>query len=152
MYVCVWVLVTSKDTNGVKNVLKSDFEPLFIWTLILKTTYFPIFQPSKSTMKIMDNVSSPKMIMRLPKGLKPIVVLQLGSSSMNALCTNCMMAIVKILIWREFKFFRHKVHIFWEGHKILRSLHLTFDCMYCSQKLGEDFSKFCGLLRIYELQ
>ena len=44
-----------------------------------------------------------------------------------------------------------KVHIFWEGHKILQNLHLTFDCMYCSQKLGEDFAKFCGLLRIYEL-
>ena len=27
-----------------------------------------------------------------------------------------------------------KVHIFWEGQKILRNLHLTFDCMYCSQK------------------
>ena len=23
--------------------------------------------------------------------------------------------------------------------------------MYCSQKLGEDFAKFCGLLRIYKL-
>ena len=44
-----------------------------------------------------------------------------------------------------------KVHIFWEGHKILKNLHLTFDCMYCSQKLGEDFAKFCGLLRIYEV-
>ena len=43
------------------------------------------------------------------------------------------------------------VHIFWEGHKILRNLPLTFDCMYCSQKLVEDFAKFCGLLRIYEL-
>ena len=27
-----------------------------------------------------------------------------------------------------------KVHIFWEGHIILRNLPLTFDCMYCSQK------------------
>ena len=27
-----------------------------------------------------------------------------------------------------------KVHIFWEGHKILQNLPLTFDCMYCSQK------------------
>ena len=44
-----------------------------------------------------------------------------------------------------------KVHIFWEGHKNLRNLPLTFDCMYCCQKLGEDFAKFCGLLRIYEL-
>ena len=24
-------------------------------------------------------------------------------------------------------------------------------CTYCSQKLGEYFAKFCGLLRIYEL-
>ena len=44
-----------------------------------------------------------------------------------------------------------KVHIFWEGREILRNLHLTFDCKYCSQKLGEEFAKFCGLLRIYEL-
>ena len=35
-----------------------------------------------------------------------------------------------------------KVHIFWEGHKILRNLPLTFDRMYRSQKLGEDFAKF----------
>ena len=27
-----------------------------------------------------------------------------------------------------------KVYIFWEGHKILRNLYLTFDCMHCSQK------------------
>ena len=44
-----------------------------------------------------------------------------------------------------------KVHIFWEGHKILRNLHLTFDYSTYSQKLGEDFAKLCGLLRIYEL-
>ena len=44
-----------------------------------------------------------------------------------------------------------KVYIFREGHKFLRNHHLTFDCMYCSQKLGEDFAKFSGLLRIYEL-
>ena len=38
-----------------------------------------------------------------------------------------------------------------KGHKILRNLHLTFDYSTYIQKLGEDFSKFCGLLRIYEL-
>ena len=27
-----------------------------------------------------------------------------------------------------------KVHIFWEGHKLLRNLYLNFDCMNCSQK------------------
>ena len=27
-----------------------------------------------------------------------------------------------------------KVHIFWEGHKILQNLPLTFDCMYCSKR------------------
>ena len=49
------------------------------------------------------------------------------------------------------RIFDFKVHIFWEGHKILRNIQLTFDYMYFSQKLGEDFAKFCGLLRIYEL-
>ena len=44
------------------------------------------------------------------------------------------------------------IHIFWEGHKILRNLHLTFVCMYCRQRKGGGFAKFCGLLRIYELQ
>ena len=33
----------------------------------------------------------------------------------------------------------------------MRNLHLTFDFSTYSQKLGEDFAKFCGLLRIYEL-
>ena len=44
-----------------------------------------------------------------------------------------------------------KVHIFLEGHKILRNLHLTFDWHYIGKKKGEDFAKFCGLLRVYEL-
>ena len=44
-----------------------------------------------------------------------------------------------------------KVHIFWEGHKILQNFHLTFVLRSASQMQGEDFPKFCGLLRIYEL-
>ena len=43
-----------------------------------------------------------------------------------------------------------KVHIFWEGHKILRNLQ-PFDWHYIGQIYGGDFTKFCGLLRIYEL-
>ena len=35
--------------------------------------------------------------------------------------------------------------------KFLRNLPLTFDYSKHGQKLGEDFAKFCGLLRIYEL-
>ena len=33
----------------------------------------------------------------------------------------------------------------------MRNLPLTFDFSTYSQKLEEDFAKFCGLLRIYEL-
>ena len=44
-----------------------------------------------------------------------------------------------------------KLHIFWEGHKILRNLHCRFDCYYIGQIYGGDFEKFCGFLRIYEL-
>ena len=48
-------------------------------------------------------------------------------------------------------YFLLKVHIFWEGHKILRNLHLTLDWHCIGQKWGGDFAKFCELLRIYEL-
>ena len=44
-----------------------------------------------------------------------------------------------------------KVHIFWGGHKILWNLRQLFDWQYIGQKIGGDFGKFCGLLRIYEL-
>ena len=45
----------------------------------------------------------------------------------------------------------HEVHIFWKGHKILRNLHQSFFLCTASQIIGGDFTKFCGLLRIYEL-
>ena len=32
------------------------------------------------------------------------------------------------------KSYQHKVHTFWEGHKVLRNLHLTFDYSTHSQK------------------
>ena len=41
-----------------------------------------------------------------------------------------------------------KVHIFWEGHKILRNLHQLFVLCTASQIIGGDFAKFCGLLRM----
>ena len=44
-----------------------------------------------------------------------------------------------------------KVHIFWEGNKILRNLHHLFVLCTASLIIGGDFAKFCGLLRIYEL-
>ena len=43
-----------------------------------------------------------------------------------------------------------KVHIFWEGHKILWNLHRRFDRYYIGQIYCGDFAKICGLLRIYE--
>ena len=36
----------------------------------------------------------------------------------------------------------YKVLIFWEGHKILRNLHLSFDWHYIGQKWGGDFPNF----------
>ena len=53
--------------------------------------------------------------------------------------------------WSSHMWSINKVHIFCEGHKILRNLPLTFDSSTYSQKLGEDFAKLYGLLRIYEL-
>ena len=56
--------------------------------------------------------------------------------------------------WGSYYFFcriPNKVHIFWEGHKILRNIHYRFDRYYIGQIYGGDFTEFCGLLRIYEL-
>ena len=39
-----------------------------------------------------------------------------------------------ILVFSLWWFMIYKVHIFWEGHKILRNLHLTFDWQYIGQK------------------
>ena len=59
------------------------------------------------------------------------------------------------LVWSKFSeqtnFNFCKVHIFWEGHKILRNLRRRFFLCSASQIYSGDFSKFCGLLRIYEL-
>ena len=38
-----------------------------------------------------------------------------------------------------------------KANKNLRNLHLAFVLCSSSHKLGGDFAKFCGLLRIYEL-
>ena len=44
-----------------------------------------------------------------------------------------------------------KVHIFLEGHQILRNLHHLYVPGTASQIIGGDFTEFCGLLRMYEL-
>ena len=60
------------------------------------------------------------------------------------------------ICWNTCKYTRKtlssfKVHKFWEGHKILWNLHHTFYWHYIGQIYGGNFSKFCGLLRIYDL-
>ena len=44
-----------------------------------------------------------------------------------------------------------KVHIFWEGHKILKNLNRRFDRYCMGEFYGGGFAKFCALLRICEL-
>ena len=76
-------------------------------------------------------------------------------------CRNCIAKLPRIeiplgqlimsLVTKYCTLFDLKVHIFWEGHKILRNLHILFDWQHIGQIIGEDFAKFCGLLRIYEL-
>ena len=39
-----------------------------------------------------------------------------------------------------------KVHIFWEGHKILQNLHQLFDWKYIWQIYGGDFVAFSEYL------
>ena len=62
------------------------------------------------------------------------------------------------ILWQGQKIWRHlplsfdiKVHIFWEGHKILQNLHCRFVLCRNGQIYSGEITKFCGLLRIYEL-
>ena len=55
------------------------------------------------------------------------------------------------MMFSHYENYSVKVHIFWEGHKILGNLHQLFDWYYTGQIIGGDFAKFCGLLRKYEL-
>ena len=70
----------------------------------------------------------------------------LGNCRIEVVSILSIMKIVKIpFVWLC------KVHIFWEGHKILRNLYRRLVLCSANQIYGEDFVKFCGFLRIYEL-
>ena len=55
-------------------------------------------------------------------------------SDVEIICDGKTFKCHKMILCAQSDPFKGKVHIFWEGHKILRNLHLTFDCIYCSQK------------------
>ena len=61
-----------------------------------------------------------------------------GIPATKVLVTMCMHYVVK-------------VHVFWEGHKILRNLHQLFDWQNIGQINGGDLAKYFGLRRISEL-
>ena len=56
-------------------------------------------------------------------------------------CLICIIVILELFQARS-ELVNVKVHIFWEGHKILRNIPVTFDYSTYSQKLGEDFENF----------
>ena len=75
---------------------------------------------------------------------------KMGSGfKMKSIQIICYFLFLEILCVTKFSYC--KVHIFWEGHKILQNLHLTFVLCSASPKKGGDFTKFFGLLRIYVL-
>ena len=69
-------------------------------------------------------------------------------SKRSSLLSKYVLYFLQVVLLQKHSF---KVHIFWEGHKTLRNLPLTFDYSTYHQKISEDFAKFCDLLRIYEL-
>ena len=71
-------------------------------------------------------------------------------STVSSLCL--MSALLNCFITVSAEQWDIKVHIFWEGHKILRNVHRRFDWQYIIQIMDHwDFAKLCSLLRIYEL-
>ena len=96
----------------------------------------------------------------------PVVYFQIGSTALFHACLRGHVKAAKRLIcdprinlrllrvshWKAssyslyshsvFFFQAHKVHIFWEGHKILRYFHLTFVLCSASQKILQNFVAF----------
>ena len=85
----------------------------------------------------------PKVKWVLYKNVAPIAFHLIVIISLKN-CWKTILDYFSAMIW-------NKVHIFWEGHQILRNLHQLFILCTASQIMGGDFAKFCGLLRIYEL-
>ena len=56
-----------------------------------------------------------------------------------------------LYVKKALQFFQIKFIYSEKATKFCEIFPLTFDYSTYSQKLGEDFAKFCGLLRIYEL-
>ena len=120
-------------------------------------------KPKLNTMGPKSLLATFKKIIYPLKIIRPAILLKIRYLTPLLFCISSKLTYKKCLAKKEerqekrskrrqlFLVIFLKVHIFWEGHKILQNLPLTFDCMYCMQKLGEDFAKFCGLLRIDEL-
>ena len=68
--------------------------------------------------------------MRRPS--KPTVSTKQTQGPLNGFKQNKLRQKERVTSYKNSKI--HKVRIFWEGHKILRNLHLTFDWHYIGQK------------------
>ena len=49
--------------------------------------------------------------------------------------------VIKNWIATKLPYNNDKVHIFWEGHKIMQNLHLTFDCVYTANVYRQTTDK-----------
>ena len=93
--------------------------------------------------------SSPKKYDNWTKWKKVIGVFE--ASTVRSIALSSFLSFSGLRLLKLKGWIYHKVHIFWEGHKMLRNLYRRFDLHYIGQIYGGDFSTFCGLLRICEL-
>ena len=85
---------------------------------------------------------------------RPVPWSSVGPQKVGWKNTNCLLKWTKYCSQMQLKLIwthgADKVHIFWEGYKILRNLQCRFDRYYIGQIYSGDFAKNCGFLRIYE--
>ena len=111
----------------------------FIWYCI----FVQLQEPNTLSQSWVRNISVLHTILELFNNLLPG---QNGICISNDLFLNSLHGgnhfplLHKIFFAHNYKF--SKVHIFWEGHKILRNLHQLFVLCTASQIFGGDFAKF----------
>ena len=148
----------SDPRSNTRNLLQSNFHSLhkdwifrnYLSKILEHKNWKPLWSHCvqlRSLGGIQVQFFGPPMIWGFPSNLSYEVRLY----TYNQLCV-----IAEPKLTRSSEMWRHrlvgsKVHIFWEGHKIFRNLHLTFYWHCIGQKLVGDFAKLWCLLRIYEL-
>ena len=139
LFLFFFVKKTSKGRSEINWPLPNSFVFVVLRILFWDSIFFrPKCQGNRGEEDYFEDISCPYPV-HFTHGTHP----QRNLCSMDGNIENCswtrnaryILFIFDTKVFFQKVFFLYiKVHIFWESHKILRNLHLTFDWHYIGQK------------------